>query len=129
MLYLKYYHMPVSIGSKQYFTGSVTTAVGTEVTVIELIRNTTEEEFVAEGYIDLSAIASGDSLVVSEYIDPNGTGYRLYTSVPLTYPLDAPLIWFHSKIIGNKYKVTVKQLTGRSITIPYWFWKLVYSTV
>jgi len=121
--------MPVSIGSKQRFTGSVTTAVGTEVTVIELIRNTTEEEFVAEGYIDLSAIASDDILVVSEYIDPDGTGYRLYTSVTLTYPLDAPLIWFHSKIIGNKYKVTVKQLAGSSRTIPYWFWKLVYSTV
>ena len=121
--------MPVVFVSKTLFSGSASLTVGTETTIVELVRDVSEQEFVAEGYLDLSQFASSETLEIREYIDPDGTGYRLYSFVRLVFPVDAPLVWLHPKIIGQKYKITATQLTGTARSIPYWIWKFVYGSV
>jgi hypothetical protein len=123
--------MPVIIQSKTRYTGTVSpSALNTETTVIEITAQS--DDYIVEGWLDISALASGDTLVIKEYVSVDGTNYRLFLP-PVTYngPVDAPAIRFHSKqfIYNMKYKVTVTQTAGTLRSFPYRFLLEVLGTI
>jgi hypothetical protein len=114
--------MPIIVASKTPYTGSVTpSSLNTETTVIEITAQT--DDYIVEGWIDLGNLASGDTVVVKEYVAIDGTNYRLYVSVTYSGAVDCPAIRFHAKFFTNnmKYKVTVTQTAGTLRSFPYGF--------
>jgi hypothetical protein len=123
--------MPVIIQSKTRYTGTVSlSALNTETTIIEITAQS--DDYIVEGWLDISALASGDALVIKEYVAVDGTNYQLFLP-PVTYnePTDAPVIRFHSKQLtyNMKYKVTITQTSGTIRSFPYGFLLEVLSTV
>jgi len=105
--------MPVIIASKNRFKGTVNIpSLNTEVTVIEITGAV--DDYLIEGYIDLSALQSGDKVIVREYIAVDGMNYRIFLNAPFSYPVDEPVIRLHTKTLlyDNKFKVTIEQIEG-----------------
>jgi hypothetical protein len=96
--------------------------LNTETTVIEITAQS--DDYMVEGWIDLGNLASGDTVVIREYVAVDGTNYRLFIP-PTTYngPVDAPAIRFHTKQLtyNMKYKVTITQTAGTLRSFPYGF--------
>jgi hypothetical protein len=114
--------MPVIIFSKSDYTGKITIpSLNTETTVLEVTGQT--DDYIVEGYIDLSQLQSGDTLTVTEYIAIDGVNYQQFLSSQFSGPVSMPIIRFHAKTIQKnmKYKVTVNQSSGTPRTIPYGF--------
>jgi hypothetical protein len=112
--------MPIIIASKTRYSGSVTPpSLNTETTVIEITAQS--DDYMVEGYLDLGALASEDTLVVKEYMAVDGVNYRTIYTVTYLGPVSDPIIRFHTKILlyNMKYKVTINQTTGTIRTIPY----------
>ena len=126
--------MPVFIQSKTPYQGDVTpSALNTETTVIEITNQT--DDCIVEGYISLRNLASGDTVVITEYIKVNGTDYDIYAQVTYSGAQTEPVIRFHAKTLinsggrKNDYKVTIKQTAGSTIkTFPYSFLKELMGT-
>jgi hypothetical protein len=115
--------MPIIVASKTRYVGSVTpSALNTETTVVEITAQS--DDYMVEGWIDLGNLASGDTVVIREYVAIDGTNYRLFIP-PTTYsgPVDAPAIRFHTKqfTYNMKYKVTITQTAGTLRSFPYGF--------
>ena len=114
--------MPIIISSKTDYTGTLNIpSLNTETTVIEVTGQT--DDYIVEGYIDLSRLQSGDTLIVNEYIAVDGVNYKQFISTQYTAPVSMPVIRFHAKTIlkNMKYKVTVNQTSGTPKVIPYGF--------
>jgi len=115
--------MPVVIASKSRYSGSVTpSALNAETTVLEVIGQS--DDYIVEGYIDVSQLASGDVLEIREYIAVDGVNYRLFLKTALSGPVSEPVIRFHAKTLlyNMKYKVTVIQTAGSTPKFfPYGF--------
>jgi len=114
--------MPVRVGSKTDYVGTVTlSALNTETTVVEI--GAQKEDYIVEGWLDVSALASGDTLVITEYVAVDGVNYRIYNQVTISGPYSAPAFRFHSKMLykNMKYKVTVNQTAGTPRSFPYAF--------
>jgi hypothetical protein len=114
--------MPVIIFSKSDYTGKITIpSLNTETTVLEVTGQT--DDYIVEGYIDLSQLQSGDTLTVTEYIAIDGVNYQQFLSSQFSGPVSMPIIRFHAKTIQKnmKYKVTINQSSGTPRTIPYGF--------
>ena len=112
--------MPVRIASRTIYSGSVSpSALNTETVVVDIPAQT--EFYIVEGYIDLSALASGDAVVIKEYMAVDGVNLRLYAQVTYNGPVSEPVIRFHTKTFKNEYKVTITQTAGVLRSFPYWF--------
>jgi len=114
--------MPVIIASKTRYSGTVTpTSLNVETTVVDIGAQT--DDYMVEGYIDLSALASGDMVEVREYIAVDGTNYRPFITVVYEGPIPDPIIRFHTKTLlhNMKYRVTITQTAGTLRPIPYGF--------
>jgi len=114
--------MPVIVASKTRYTGTVSpSALNTETTVVEV--GAQSDDYIVEGWIDLSALASGDAVTVREYVAVDGTNYRTFATVPYSGPVSDPIVRFHAKILtyNMKYKVTVTQSSGTLRSFPYGF--------
>lgn len=114
--------IPVIISTKTRYVSSVTpSALNSETTVVEITAQS--DDYIVEGYIDLGNLASGDSVVIKEYIAVDGTNYRTYATVSYSGPVSDPIIRFHSKQLANsmKYKVTITQTAGTLRSFPYGF--------
>ena len=115
--------MPVVIASKSRYSGSVTPpALNAETTVVEI--DAQSDDYIVEGYIDVSQLASGDVLEIREYIAVDGVNYRLFLKTTLSGPVSEPVIRFHAKTLlyNMKYKVTVIQTAGSTPkSFPYGF--------
>jgi hypothetical protein len=118
--------MPVVVQSKIPYQGTKTlSALNTETIVIEITGQA--NDYMIEGYIDLSALASGDVLVVTEYIKVDGTNYGIYAQETYGGVQAEPVIRFHAKVLvttggrTNDYKVTIKQTAGTLRSFPYSF--------
>lgn len=92
-----------------------------EVTVVEL--GPFSDDWMVEGYIDVSQLASGDVLEIREYIALDGSNYRLFLQTQIAGPATEPAIRFHTKTLhaNMKYKVTVTQTAGMPRNVPYYF--------
>jgi hypothetical protein len=114
--------MPVIISSKSDYKGTITIpSLNTETTVIEVTGQT--DDFIVEGYLDLSQLQNGDTLTVTEYIAIDGVNYQQFLTSQFSGPVSMPIIRFHAKTIQKtmKYKVTVNQTSGTVRNIPYGF--------
>ena len=122
--------MPIIVASKNRYVSSVTpSALNTETTVVEITSQT--DDYIVEGWIDLGNLASGDIVVVKEYVAIDGTNYRLYANVTYSGAVDCPAIRFHAKTLlyNMKYKVTITQTAGTIRSFPYGFIIEVLGTV
>lgn len=114
--------MPVVISSKGRYTGAaVVDKLNEEVTVVELGPFT--DDWMVEGYIDVSQLEGGDELEIREYIALDGAGYELFLAGTVSGPASEPVVRLHTKTLlsGMKYKVTVVQTSGTPRSIPYYF--------
>jgi hypothetical protein len=115
--------MPVVIASKSRFYGTVTPpSLNTETTVIEISGQS--DDFIVEGYLDLSNLATNDALEVREYIAVDGVNYRILYRYSFTGSQSEPILRLHAKTLlyNMRYKVTVVQTAGSTLkSIPYGF--------
>ena len=114
--------MPVVVASKSRFYGTVTpSALNTETTVVEI--GAQSDDYIVEGYIDVSQLQTGDALEIREYIAVDGTNYQLFLRTTLSDPVSEPVIRFHAKtfVFLMKYKVTIVQTSGSLKGFPYGF--------
>ena len=123
--------MPIIVASKTRYTGSVSpSALNTETTVVDI--GAQSDDYIVEGWIDLGALQSGDSLVVREYVAVDGANFRLFAEATFDGPVDAPAVRFHAKTLtyNMKYRVTVTQTAGSALrSFPYAFVVEVLGTV
>jgi len=122
--------MPVVISSKSKYAGiAAVSQLNTETTVVEL--GPFSDDWMVEGYIDLSGLQSGDTVVVNEYVALDGANYRLLYSATVTGPPTEPAVRFHTKTLlaTMKYKVTVTQTAGTLRSINYYFITETMGTV
>ena len=114
--------MPVVIANKSRYTGIATVSqLNAEITAVEL--GPFSDDWMVEGYVDLSGLQSGDTVEVREYIALDSANYRLLYSATVGGPASQPAVRFHTKTLlsSMKYKVTVKQTTGTPKNVPYYF--------
>jgi hypothetical protein len=96
-------------------------ALNTEITVVEFPG--AEEDYIVEGYVDLSQLQFGDAVEVREYIAVDGANYRPFVVLTVYGPVSEPVVRFHAKTLlyNMKYKVTIIQTSGRLRSFPYGF--------
>jgi hypothetical protein len=122
--------MPVVIATKSRYSGTVTPPdLNVETTVIEVAG--ADDDYIVEGWLDLGNLASGDSVVIREYVAIDGVNYRLFTEVRIDGPVREPAIRFHTKQLSRDmmYKVTITQVSGTPRSFPYKFIVEVMGTV
>jgi len=122
--------VPVVIASKTRYVGSVApTALNAETVVVDI--GAQSDDYIVEGYVDLSALASGDAATLREYVAVDGTNYRLFAQASYSGPVAEPVIRFHAKTLtyNMKYRVTVTQTSGTLRSFPYGFVLEVMGTV
>jgi hypothetical protein len=121
--------MPIIVVSKTRYSGSVTpSALNTETTVIEITAQS--DDYIVDGWLDLGALASGESVIVREYVAIDGTNYRQFVHPTYTGVVEDPAIRFHTKVFlyNMKYKVTITQTSGTLRSFPYGFLLEVLGT-
>ena len=114
--------MPVVIVSKTRYAGTVTPGdLNVETVIVEIPPQA--DDYLIEGYIDLSNMRAGDIVVVKEYIAVDGENYRLFAQATYSGVQPEPIIRFHTKTLLHdmKYKVTITQTTGTPKSFPYKF--------
>jgi len=122
--------MTVVIKSKDILAGTATpTALGDPVAVVDIPDQ--PDEYIMEGYIDLSQMLTGDEVVIEELIAVDGASQRTFISVTFSDTQDEPIVRFHSKTIKRdaKYKVQLTQTKGTLRKYPYYFVKLNFGVV
>jgi len=99
------------------------TADGSEQTVVEA---TGTLEFKLDGYIDLSNMASGDTVVIREYIKiaPDGA-YVKYAEETYSDAQSLPLLHIVTKPARYGLKITLRQTAGTNRDYPYQFFKRI----
>jgi len=121
--------MPVVIADKTSYSGTVTPSdLNVETTVVEM--GPENDDYIVEGYIDVSQLSEGDAITVCEYIAVDGQNYRKFICVDISGPVEEPIVRFHAKTLlsSMKYKVTITQKSGTIRSFPYGFIKEVMGT-
>jgi len=78
-----------------------------------------------EGYIDLSAMASGDTVVIKRYVRiEDGGEYRLHASETYIGVQEEPLVRFPPMVSYYGMKITLQQTGGVYRRFPYQFFKV-----
>jgi len=114
--------MPVVIASKARYSGVITPSdLNIETTVVEI--GSQDDDYIVEGYVDLSQLTSADVVVIKEYIAVDGVNYQLFCQSMYAGPISESVVRFHSKILlyNMKYKVTITQISGTLRSFPYGF--------
>ena len=122
--------MPVVVSRKYRYSGTVTlSALDAETTIVELGPST--DDWMVEGYVDLSNLQSGDTVTINEYVALDGANYRLLYSATVAGPAQQPALRLHTKTLlaTMKYKVTATQTAGVPRSIMYFFITEVMETV
>jgi len=97
------------------------TADGSEQIVVEA---TGTLEFQLDGYIDLSSMASGDSITVRQYMKiKSGGGYVKYAEETFSGAQSLPLLHILTKPARYGLKVTLQQTSGTYRSFDYQFFK------
>ena len=111
------------IRDKQRLQGSVTpSAFNTETDVINL--GDQSDDYIVEGQLDLSNMASDDVVEVKVYIAVDGTNQRLADKKVFTGVQDIPVVRIlaHTLAYNAKFRVTVNQTAGSTLkSFPYSF--------
>lgn len=122
--------MPVVVASKRAYVGTVSPpGLGVETTVIDVPAQ--DDDYLVEGYVDLSSLQPGDSVTVTEYVSVDGTNLRAFARYSFDGPLSMPVYRFHTKTLLKHmlYRVTVTQTSGTLKSFPYAFIVEVLGTL
>jgi len=115
--------MPVRIRDKLRLQGSVTpTSLNSETNVISLGDQT--DDYIVEGYIDLSNMASDDKVVIKVYVAVDGTNRRLSDVKEFAGAQSIPVVRVlaHTLAYNSKFRVTITQTAGSTLkSFPYSF--------
>jgi len=122
--------MTVVIKSKEVLAGTVAPSALSEPALVVDIPDQ-PDEYIVEGYIDLSQMLTGDEVVIEEFLAVDGASQRLLTKMTFANVQDEPIIRFHSKTIKRdaKYRVQLTQMKGTLREYPYYFIKLNFGAV
>jgi hypothetical protein len=102
--------------------GTVETS-GSEQTVIQDEISGNPPRFL-EGYIDLSSLATGDTIIIRQYIKITPAGqYTKYAEETYSGPQDLPLLYIVTKPCRYGIMITVLQTAGTSRTLIYQFFR------
>jgi hypothetical protein len=123
--------MPVIVFAKYDYTGVVNiTKTNQEIAVVDIPPQS--DDYMVEGYVDLSSLQQGDVLVVTEYMALDGISYKSFASYSFSGPLPTPIYRFHTKTLykGMAYRITVKLVAGTTPkSVPYAFILEVLASV
>ncbi len=122
--------MPVRIKQKIRLQGSVTpSALNTETDIVNLGNQT--DDYIIEGQIDLSNMASGDTVIIRPYIAVDGTNQRKSDELSFSGPQPIPVVRVlaHTIAYNGKFRVTVTQTSGTLRSFPYTFIVQVMETI
>jgi hypothetical protein len=114
--------MPYVIINKTRYIGTASpSSLNVETSVVSISPQS--DDYVVEGYINLSQLQTGDYVTIREYIALDGTNYYTYITASYAAPVADPIIRFHSKTLpyNAAYKVTVTQTAGTLRSFPYSF--------
>jgi hypothetical protein len=96
---------------------------GTEKTVV-LDEVTGNPQRFLEGYIDLSPMASGDTIVIRQYMKITATGaYVKYAEETYSGAQTLPLLYITTKSGRYGIKITAQQTAGTNRTLSYQFFR------
>jgi hypothetical protein len=77
-----------------------------------------------EGWIDLSNMQTGDTVIIREYIKlKSGGSWRLYTTTSYSGVQDEPAIHATRKLVEYGWRITVQQTAGAYRDYDYDFFK------
>ena len=114
--------MPVRIRAKYRYKGSVQPSdLNTETDIISL--DAQDDDFILEGYIDLSQLASGDTVVLRLYVAVDGANRKLMDRMTIYGPIDPPIVRIpaHTFAYDMQPRITITQTTGIIRQFPYYF--------
>jgi len=114
--------MPVFVEDKYDYVGEVAIpALGQEVTLVEIPGQ--RDDYIMEGWIDISQLDTGDVLDIREYVALNSTNYKLYLWRRFYGPVPEPVMRIHTKTYHKnmRTKITVTQLEGVPRSVSYVF--------
>jgi len=97
---------------------------------VEVFSVSDDRVMMVTGYVDLSEMQSGDTVVLREHIaiEPYGTP-KGFTTVSYSDAQTDPIVCFPLKVIRGGYKVTIKQTAGTPRSFKYQFIKFVLEPV
>jgi len=108
--------------SKSDFRGTVTPSdLNAETVVVDI--GAQSDDYIVEGYIDLSQLANGEEVIVREYVAVDGANLRKFLEVGFVGPVNEPVVRFHAKTLPASalYRVTLTQVSGTLRSFPYAF--------
>jgi hypothetical protein len=114
--------MPVRIKTKDRFQSSVTpTDLNIETDIINLADQT--DDYIIEGQVDLSALQSGDTVILRTYIAVDGVNQRKSDKMTFSGVQDIPIVRVlaHTIAYNGKFLVTITQTAGTLRSFPYTF--------
>lgn len=101
----------------EVFAEGTLTANGTEQTLAELT-----ESVRVSGYVDLSKLQAGDTVVIRQYIKLFAS-YKQYYGEVYSGVQTEPMVYVQSKEIASSTKITLQQTGGTYRTFDYKFIK------
>jgi hypothetical protein len=114
--------VPVFIERKLRYAGTITLqALNAETVVVDIPPQ--PDDYMVEGYIDVSTMEPGDSVVIREYISVDGKNLNTFNTIAISNPTAEPVVRLHTKTLLShmSYRVTVMQTTGTPRSFPYAF--------
>ena len=114
--------VPVVVASKTRYYGTVTPpGLNVETTVVDV--GAQSDDYIVEGYIDLSRLDKGDEVIVREYTAVDGVNLHKFLEVGFVGPVNEPIVRFHAKtfLSFTLYRVTITQVSGTPRSFPYAF--------
>ena len=114
--------VPIVVMSKSDFRGTVTPSdLNAETVVVDI--GAQSDDYIVEGYIDLSQLANGEEVIVREYVAVDGANLRKFLEVGFVGPVNEPVVRFHAKTLPASalYRVTLTQVSGTLRSFPYAF--------
>lgn len=95
------------------------TADGSEQTIIEAMGLG-----LLEGYIDLSNMQAGDTVLIKQYVKiVEGGDYKLYANGSYSGVQSQPMLHFEDRMLDLGMKITLQQTAGTFRAFPYEFYK------
>jgi len=97
---------------------------------VEVFSVSDDRVMVVTGYIDLSEMQTGDTVVLREYIaiEPYGIP-KGFNTVSYSDVQADPIVCFPLKVIRGAYRLTIKQTAGAPRSFKYQFFKFVVEPV
>lgn len=106
------------------FETPVETSVVMDGTEKTLVEKTDDKQGILEGYVDLTPMAGGDTIVVRQYMIVKAAGaYAKYAEETYTGAQSIPLLYIVTKAAKTSVKVTAQQTAGTNRTLDCQFYR------